>query len=413
MKKRDLTAGRFSFYTVVVVAGLLVLLYLSRVVLTLTGFAYYHQFSAVLAERPVADLTPQQHETAVTFLKKAIHFDSNNPDYLYELGHYLHEYSAESSSQERRDAREQGLQEAETWFKKAVLLDPGSPWYYYELARLSQRAGACSKKQLQHDLEGCVIAQYFFWALKNAPGNTFLRGIIIPWYYRRNEKIAVQLIKNILAGKRGEARITDLEIVDFLYALNMDYESDRIDAASTYGKDTMRGRDRCDNIAIIGRSTDRKVIELGDDDGSPEWRTYLVSDTDRVKKVICLPENIAEYDEAVLKIFMKGGGGKNFVTRISIDNHVIKWYRHDTPTTQAWHEIPFKNKILQGKSSIHVYIRTFGAKAAGDHLTIWGDQDAPSIHSTFHRDTTDDLSSRQGSQTGEYMIRLFLRKIGN
>jgi hypothetical protein len=181
----------------------------------------------------------------------------------------------------------------------------------------------------------------------------------------------------------------------------MDYESDReAKRALQSKKDDL---EECKaSFALQGG------IELGNDDGSAEWKTRLTSGTDRVKKVICLPENLNEYDYVALKIFMNNGGNGNFIARISIDDQLIKRYDYTAPHVGKWYELPFEKTLLKGKSSINVYIRVTGTSRAGNYLQIWGD---PNTHSVFNFDTTDDLSFDEGVQSGEYMIRLVLRKL--
>ena len=77
---------------------------------------------------------------------------------------------------------------------------------------------------------------------------------------------------------------------------------------------------------------------------------------------------------------------------------------------QKWYEIPFDIHWLHGKSRISVYIRVSDASQRGNFLQIWGSQKTSTSESMFNFETTEDLSSERGIQTGEYLIRLILRK---
>jgi hypothetical protein len=150
-------------------------------------------------------------------------------------------------------------------------------------------------------------------------------------------------------------------------------------------------------------------IELGNDDGTAEWRTRLYDDTLRVSKVIAVPQQLDAYTAAAVKIYMNNGGSADFVAYISLDNYLLKTYAYAVPREPGWQEIPVDLALLYGKSFITVYVRTSGASRNENYLQIWGDKNTPTVHSVFNFDTTDDLSFDDGVQTGEYLIRLVLR----
>jgi hypothetical protein len=129
----------------------------------------------------------------------------------------------------------------------------------------------------------------------------------------------------------------------------------------------------------------------------------------RVKKEICLPETLESYDTAMLRIFLNHGGNPNFIMQVSLDDQSIKALP-PLPETAQWYEIPLERSLLAGKSLITVYIRISGASEAGNSLQLWGDQDTPTTQSVSNLKTIHDLSSDEGNQTGEYMIRLVLHR---
>ena len=201
-------------------------------------------------------------------------------------------------------------------------------------------------------------------------------------------------------------------VVKFLYDMRLDYQSD-VEAKRVLDLEEDES-EKCKASFVLKGKTSlalRREIETGNDDGSEEWRVFLASENARVKKVICLPENLDDYHNAALKILMNHGGSENFVARIAIDDHVIKTYKRDIPRQKQWYEIPFEKQFFQGKSSINVYVRVSDVSYnGGNYLQIWGDLDTPTIHSSFNSHRTDDLSGDRGIQSGEYMIRLVLRK---
>lgn len=262
----------------------------------------------------------------------------------------------------------------------------------------------------------------------------FLTSTVTLWYYQYDRNSAAQFIwQTVFSDKKSvvpllerlwqqtqsyttlrnllpnNSEITQ-QFSKFLYDKQHDYESDL--ATKRAPGYFQRDLQACEGTRVLRRSSGDKNIELGNDDGSAEWRTYLASDQVRVKKVFCLPKNIDDYNSAALKIFMNNGGSGDFIALISFNNYLIQQYNPvlPVPRESTWHEIPFDKKLLQGHSRIHVYVRVTNASGSGKYLQIWGDQDTPTIHSVFNHDTTDDLSLDKDVQTGEYMIRLVLRK---
>jgi hypothetical protein len=107
---------------------------------------------------------------------------------------------------------------------------------------------------------------------------------------------------------------------------------------------------------------------------------------------------------------MNNGGASHFSAHFYLDDHLIRRVKTKIPSFAKWYEIPFDIAFLQGKSRVHVYVRVAEASTSGNSLHIWGDQDTPTTRSVFNFDAVDDLSFHNGIQSGEYMIRLILKK---
>ncbi len=433
MKKHHFSFAPFTFYFVVISASLLVIFYLFRVSISLSAFAYYQKFFAIVSQRGNTTITEEQHNSAITSLKNAIRYDSNNPKYAYNLGRYLLEYYAQSRSDAIGTTREQELQNVEAWLRNAAMLDPGSPWYYYELGRLGQYREDCPRKKTPaHEWKNCSVTRYFSAALSNAPNSIFLRSSVTMWYYRYDRNIASQLVwETIFRDKTSINALLErlwqqtqnyvtLKILlpnnseithafsKFLYDKHQDYESDL--EARQAGFSEQRESGECKANSMLRRSPGNTEIELGNDDGTAEWITYLASEEVRVKKQFCLPANLDRYNYAAVKIFMNSEDSEMFVAYISLDDVLIQQYTYSISPVRQWYEIPFDTALLQGKSRVHVYVRVAEASTSGNSLHIWGDQDTPTTRSVFNFDESDDLSFHNGIQRGEYMIRLILRR---
>lgn len=416
MKKRALMLPPIVFYGYLLVTGGCLLWYLARVTLSLIAFASQH---GVHSESP----------SAMAAFTQAIQYDRNHPDYVSGLASALLQSAATLISPAEAENRANRLHEAETWFQRAVMLDPGNPWNYYELGRIALLYPVTSfQKKNSVYWKETPAGRYFFLALQHAPNNVFLHYVVGGWLYLSYPEQAFALIReflsrgpsqtlNILEGlwpqiqdyttlKRflPENQDVFLQFSQFLYEKTLDYESDL--EALRAGALTQI----CPPNSVIRRSLDNREIELGNDDGSAEWTTYIAADYVRVQKMICLPQNVDDYQYAALKIFMGGGNKQNFTAVISLNNHEIKRYEQTMPETLAWYEIPFERRLLNGQSEIYVYIRTLGASTAGNYLRIRGDQETPTVNSVFNFLDTHDLSFDRHEQTGEYMIRLVLRK---
>jgi O-antigen ligase/tetratricopeptide (TPR) repeat protein len=404
-----------NWYSLILFGGVCVGCYLFQVVEFYRGFVQYEHFTRAVTTQKMSSDNNTPNDQSVS-LRAAIQHDKHNAAYYYALGRSLSRDDEDPREAHPPEQIANDLHEAETWLKRAILLDPANPEYYYELGLLSNRRGDCVKPQeadlAERSAQECATARYFLAALHNAPKWTGLREMIGAWYYQYDQDAAYRLLRELLRQDPGNilespAIARDFrEFSQFLYNIRMDYESDR-EAARAMPFQNVTS-ERCP-ANVLFHSEDNQAIELGNDDNSAEWKTSLVADTDRVKKVICLPEHLDAYNYAALKIYMKSGGSGNSVVRVSVDDHLITQPDQTISLGLQAYEIPFDISLLQGKTQINVYIRVIGALLTGNALQIMGDQDTPTTHSVLNYQTTNDLSSAEGVQTGEYMIRLVLR----
>lgn len=416
MKKRALTLPPLVFYGSLFVIGCCLVWYLAKATLSLAAFA-------------VQQRVPNDPRTAIEVFSQALRYDRNHPDYASGLANAFLKSATSITSAEDPKKRLSGFQQAETWFKRAVMLDPANPWNYYELGRLVlYRSDTSFQDEPQKDWEDSPVGRYFSLALQKAPNSVFLHHAVGSWLYFSNPEQAFALVRNILSRGPSQTiniltglwpQIQDyttlkrflpenkdvfLQFSQFLYEKALDYESDL--EAVRAGALTQT----CPANSVIQRSPDNRTIEIGSDDGSAEWTTYLAADYVRVQKMICLPQDIDDYEYAALKLLMGGGYKQDFTVIISLNNHEIIRYEQTLPEPLTWYEIPFDRQLIEGQSKIYVYIRTLGASTSGNYLRIRGDQDRHAETSVFNFLDTDDLSFNRQEQTGEYMIRLVLRK---
>ena len=405
MKKQNFTFPPKRYYLIMSIIGSLVFVYLVRVVSPLIALAHHQNFVGLRSE---------QSQFAAQMLETAIRFDRKNSQYRQELGMHLHHSSVELLS---LDDPQQKLdfQHAEASLKRSVILNPGDPWNYYELARLSLSRGyksdafVCSSLE---NIERCLPGKYFLTALQKAPNNLFLRRTAGRWLYDIAPENAFGLLQSIFPETSENSQENVLKLSKFLYDIRKDYESDlqyqRLHEGSA--SELICGSANILSAQIL-ETEKQKIIELGSDDGSAEWRTFLASETARSKKIICLPDKVENYTHAALKILMNHVGSKNFIAWIYIDGQLIKKYERDIPRQKQWYEIPFDPKLLYGKTFVNVYIRVAEASyRGGNYLQIWADSDSTTGYSSRDYHQTDDLSADKGFQSGEYMIRLLLKK---
>jgi hypothetical protein len=260
--------------------------------------------------------------------------------------------------------------------------------------------------------EECPVTQYFLAALENAPKHPFFRRAVGGWYAFDDRDKAVQLMREVTATDDIMLPIDYglREFAKFLYELQMDYESDQKAWRATLGMTVDEKAQSDCQPTIASQNQDSSNIELGTDDGSAEWSTPLRVETDRVKKVICLPEDIENYQQAKLLILASRGKDTQFTLRVGIDQYSVNLPGHLVFEQPTWMEIPLDMSALENASRIHVYIRMRGEIAAESAPRIWGDKQEHTTHSTFNFDQTRDLSPDDGKQRGEYLIRLALQR---
>lgn len=411
-----LPTARLPLYALVLTGTLAIcggLFWTSR---TYAAFLLHRQFQETGALVAQGYRDDNDLEAIMLPAKQALQYDHNAGDYYFALGSYVYQHADRQAQRGESDESRRAFDDAERWLKQAVFVDPANPWYYYELGRLKNTQEQCDAPDpallVGHEAfwETCQTARYFLAALDNAPNNAFLRREAGGWIYRLNRELGVEMMRRIIARATDDvvtAADLDRKMAQFLYDMRLDYESDRWGIAQSL--DSPSNSDACEGTGILRQA--QSEIELGSDDDKEEWRIFLTSDTARVKKVICLPEQIEEYQRAALKILMNTAGSANFVARIALDDHIITTYDGDAPRQFQWVEIPFERQLLQGKTSVTVYLRVAGASyQRGNYLQVWGDQDTPTLHSSMNAGRTDDLSDDRGIQSGEYMIRLVLRK---
>ncbi len=401
-KKRRRTREGQTFSSLVWIIPLLILslLHLFRVAESYYAFTFYQSVAKDISSNAILAV---QSDDVIHSLTRAVQHDRNNAEYYHALGKYSYQRYAEMSQAEISAATlKESFNQAETWLQQAVMLDPANPWYYYELGRLSSLREDC-----RSGIDSCSTARYFSAVLQNAPNELFLRKAVGLWFYYYDQDTAHRLLREIMAGdnrKISENPGVTKKFSKFLYDIRLDYDSDREFARFNAGNS-----ETCKAHSSLLYASNEAKIEIGNDDGSPEWRTRVFSPSDRVKKVLCLPANLDPYNEAALKIFMNHGGNRNLIVQISVDDHLIKTFEQSVSRSAKWHDIPFDKSLLEGKSKINVYIRVNQASETANFLQIWGDQNPPTTQSFFNFNTTKDLSSAEGLQTGEYMIRLVLK----
>lgn len=418
-RKIHLPLSRIHLYAILLIEILLICGFVIWTVRTYAAFLSHRQFREIGEMVAQGYLSGDDLDAITLFAKQSLRYDENNADYHFALGSYLYQHAARQGNNEAEEYY-QILSEAEQQLKQAVLNDPANPWYYYELGNMRLLQGACQQAEetpleapdetLENVLASCLTARYYLQALRNAPNNAFLRRFAGTWFYQHNQDTAVEMMMDILSRSTNQPISEEdmpEQIAQFLYDMHLDYESERWQ--SQY---ISKSPERCDSSGVLSNISDARKIEMGHDDNSAEWRTFLSSDAERVHKVICLPDNINDYSHSLLKVLMNNAGSGDFVARIFIDDVMIKEYTPASPVPRnaTWHEIPFDISLLRGKERIHVYIRVSGASWHGNCLQIWGDQHTSRRDSTLNFNMVDDLSLDAGIQTGEYMIRLALKR---
>ena len=380
-------------------------------ILILTALFLFHAGKRYLAERQYQYAVSQNSTEAMASsdpqdvhmqnsrdsFERALHSVSNNADYFHGMGTLLFGM-ARSNTLSTQDAAAL-LHESESRMKQAIMLNPSNPWFYYELGRM------------KHDTDTHASAVYFQAALKNAPKEIFLRKAIGQWFLFYDRDEGRRIMRELAAGDSllsVEGPEISLEFARLLYDFQLDYDAER-ELSRRNLADGHASEAGC-RAKLLSNPDDSIGLEFGNDTGIAEWKAPLKRDTERIHKSICLPEDLRAYQYCALRIYMNNGGRKDFTAHISINEHRVKSFTHEIPQRAGWYEIPFDIHLLQGLSKINMYLRVENASEAGNFLQIWGESHTPNSRSTWNFDSTEDLSSEEGRQQGEYLIRLVLRK---
>ena len=402
MKKRDLRCSPCCFAAVLGAAGLLILAYLARAVLSLLAVASYQQFEAQTVQRSIDTLTPTELAAAQTAISNAIRFDTRQAHYLATFGSLLTQSAAAiADATERAD----GFAHAERLLKQAARSDPARPWYFYDLGRFALARQGC--RDVRDDTT-CPTASYFAAALTAAPTNAFLRNAVSLWFYGQDRAAAFQVMRAAIARYQADARQALYELAQLLYELKLDYESDQQLAAWSNLTTASVAPSTCQPLTA---RDDAATAEFGRDNGTHEWRSVLFREEMRLKKTICVPANLDTYATAALKILLARVGSPEFRVFISVDDQLVATLQQPIPMNTTWTEIPFDLALLRGKRQIHVYLRVSRLiDPATDYFVVWGDADSPNQASVLNFADTDDLTVYEGVQPGEFLIRLALRQ---
>jgi len=427
MKSRYIRLSSLKFFAMLLGAFGLLLIYALPAFKELAARSAYQRFIAMTADKADDTITSEQLDRATAMLERAARYERRNPRWSAERGNFLHRIAAASQDPVMKARQQQRFQEAEASLKQTVMRDPANAWNLYELGRLEISRGNCSTNEGTLNAR-CQAGALFAAAIRFAPNSVFLRTIIGGWYASHDKETALRLIYDMVQAYPQHLRsvleflwptfpnVRDIRIfvpdtqehraifARFLYDQRQDYASDLERRRAFPDENTI------DCAAQVHPRGD--ILEIGNDDGTAEWRSYLAFDDERIKKDLCLPENIAEYREATLQLFLSSGYPGDCTVLISIDDTLIRQFGpRELPYETGWISIEFPPVILYGKQRISVYLRTMNATSEnGKYVNVWGDADAPTRTSVFVFDTTDDLSREGNAQTGEYMIRLTLRK---
>lgn len=414
---------RFGVYGLLLIATVCVLSGIVAVTRTFSAVLSHKNFRTMLAFIEQGYASDENHHIALSSAQQAIASDSNNADYHFALGSYLYRHAFDDDRQGDVEASRQSLDDAEFWLRNAVMLAPSNPWYYYELGNVGLARGECqpSLQKTMHATKPCKTVEYYHVALHNAPMNYFLRRNAGRWLYDYDQEIGLAVLEELRQHTYGTEPAShaqwNLQIGRLLYDLQLDMVSDEY--ANRAGNAALAKDFECMAVPLdypilrpIEENNPGQEVVFGNDDGTPEWRTHLYSDTMRIRKDICLPDDVQTYTTAALKILMNNGANGAFTARFFIDDHLVKTYSplDPVPRIAAWYEMPVDLELLRDRPMVSVYIRVSGVSNQGNYLQVWGDGDTPNADSVLNFDRTEDLSFHEGIQSGEYMVQLVLRK---
>ena len=115
-----------------------------------------------------------------------------------------------------------------------------------------------------------------------------------------------------------------------------------------------------------------------------------------------------EYQSARLRIMMNRAYG-DIEMNVHVNEHYVPIAQYEISSLPEWFDIPIDMNLLYGQSHVTVYLRVMPSQFGGA-LEIWGDEDTPTRDSLSNFQEVKDLSSDNGRQEGEYLIRLLLEK---
>ena len=416
-----------KFLALLLGAFSLLLLYAVPTFKELAARSAYQRFISMTADKADHEITADQLDNAAAMLARAQRYERGNPRWQAERGNFLHRAAAAMQAPTVKAHQRERFQNAETDLQHAVMRDPANGWNFYELGRLELSRGSCANNAETFPAE-CRTEALFETAIRLAPNSVFLRTIIGGWYASRDRETARRLIYDMAQAYPQHLRsvleylwpvfqnVSEIRafvpetqehlviFARFLYDHRLDYASD------LERRRAFPDKSKVDCAAQMHPHGD--TLEIGNDDGTAEWRSSLAFDDERIKKELCVPANITDYRSASLKLSLSSGYPGDCTVLISIDDTLIRQFGpRELPYDAEWIDIEFPPVILYGKQRVSVYLRTVDASFEnGRYINVWGDANAQTIASVFAYDNTDDLSRDRDAQTGEYMIRLTLRK---
>lgn len=427
MKSHYLRLSSLKFFAMFLGALGVLLIYALPAFKELAARSAYQRFIAMTADKADETLSAEQFDRATAMLERAARYERRNPRWSAERGNFLHRIAAASQDPIMKARQQERFQEAEASLKQTVMRDPANAWNLYELGRLEISRGNCSTNEGTLNAK-CQAGALFAAAIRFAPNSVFLRTIIGGWYASHDKETALRLIYDMVQAYPQHLRfvlehlwptfpnVRDIHVfvpdtqehlaifARFLYDRRLDYASD------LERRRAFPDENRIDCAAQMHPRGD--LLEIGNDDGTAEWRSSLAFDDERIKKELCVPANIADYRSASLKLSLSSGYPGDCTVLISIDDTLIRQFGpRELPYDAEWIDIDFPPVILYGKQRVSVYLRTIGATFEnGRYINVWGDANMQTTASVFAYENTADLSRDGDAQTGEYMIRLALRK---
>lgn len=377
----------------------------------------YQRFAYIRAFQHISDSTVG-HAEAVDAIRGAMARNPAHAAYGAELGAYVLEHALRllSADAHAADAGEPpdaepapSWEEIEALVTQALLRDPANPWYAYALGRISNLRGACGPPVFFESGRACRTARVYRAALRNYPKNLFVRRELLAWWLAYDPDEGRRMIRQLVAQDEEEPLLphTVPEARSFaamLYRVAEDDASEReLRLARAASGTDPEAHDAPSPIMRRGA-----VDVVGRDDGTADWYAPLTSPEQRVRKRFCLPDDLSAYRAASLRLLLSAGPGMAGGVRIALDDAPLALSGAAIPTIPAWQEVPVPVERLRGKACVSVYVRVTQPAAEQEALRVWGDARATTRDSLWNFEQSADLSSADGTQAGEYAIRLLL-----